>query len=208
MATEEAEAADEPMATEEAEAADEPLATEEAEAADETVATEEAETADEPVATEEAEAADETMATEEAEAADDSDDADEADDTEMAAESDATTEPAADANIQSDLTLAGGSRELGRIFGTALTVLPTVQDADSAHEALPVLQSAADSLSTFVVDYKTAPASMKDAFKTVLQKYRFRLQATADTVLTREGVSPVIGDTVRSLMESVGEISH
>lgn len=100
-------------------------------------------------------------------------------------------------------SLAGISRKLGSVFGTATTVLANVDDEESAQKALPRLESASETLTEVAASYANVPEAAKVPLGKVITKGLARLKPMADTTLTKEGVGSVLTPVIAPMLDTL-----
>ena len=130
-------------------------------------------------------------------------------DQEAASESDATSEEGSSSNAASgeSFSLGGISRSLGGVFGTTSALLSGVTDAESAEAAVPRLEEASSTLDDIAAQYENAPESARGPLQRVIDNGLARIRPTVDTVMTREGVGPVLSPVVDPMLETLQSLA-
>ena len=105
-------------------------------------------------------------------------------------------------------SLGGVSRSLGGVFGTASAVLNGVTDAESAEAAVPRLEKASGTLDEVAAQFDNAPESARGPLQRVVDNGLARLRPLVDTVLTRDGVGPVLSPVVEPMVEKLQGLSN
>ena len=104
--------------------------------------------------------------------------------------------------------LGGISRRFGGVFGSTSAILNGVTDAESAEKAAPRLERTSADLDEIAALYEEAPESARGPLKRVIDSGIARVQPLADSVLTRDGVGPVLGPIVEPMMETLQGLSN
>ena len=104
-------------------------------------------------------------------------------------------------------SLGGVSRSLGGVFGTTSVLLNGVTDAESAEAAAPRLEQASGTLEEVAAQYENAPESARQPLKRVIDDGLARIRPLVDTVMTREGVGPVLSPIVEPMLETLQGMS-
>jgi len=104
---------------------------------------------------------------------------------------------------EAGFSLGSVSRQLGGVFGTTSALLNSVTDAESAEKAAPRLEEASGQLDEVASMYGNAPESAKGALQRVVDRGVARIRPLADSVLTRDGVGPVLSPIVEPMLETL-----
>ena len=102
--------------------------------------------------------------------------------------------------------IGGISRKLGVVFGTTEVVLATLTDEASAESALPMLESASDSLSELSEQFSALPDYAIAPIGKVVQSRMARLKPMADSLVSKPGVGPVLSPVLMPMMEKMSSM--
>jgi len=117
-------------------------------------------------------------------------------------------EPTSEPDIICNDNLGGMSRQIGGIIGTSTTVLSSVSSSASAEDAVERLSNAEKTLDAFLLAFRKCEDNyMKSALESVIETGLDRLRPVAEAAFAREGVEPVLGIRVRSILSKLSSIS-